>query len=1683
MDAKQNRGSRGSQLSSRTHSEHPNLPPSSAALLNIILPQASTSRGPEQPSTSKDGGSSWQQSMYDLEADERLARQMAEEEEAQFAMSQASKSKPRASEFEVDYDADARLARQLAQEEEDLYFSNNSQHTFNQQQNQITKSINGVKAKRFERKEYNPINYSNVVIHTKTSKKVAKQLAKKQQFKTLTTNNDTDTSDSLSAARRLKAKPEPRYPHVYDALLDAKFTVANLNNHKIYLPETSSRKSYSDYEEVTVKKMELVDLVPKDKLVSIAENFDAVGRVAFSTCSHLNPMQSVVYEAAYKSNKNLLVAAPTGSGKTNVAMMAVLNELRNYFKPGTTEMISGNISEKFKIIYIAPMKSLATEQTDNFSNRLKSLGIKTRELTGDMSMTEREIAQTHIIVTTPEKWDVVTRKSKGDIDLLSLVRLLIIDEVHLLQSDRGPVLEALVARTLRYVESSQRMTRIVGLSATLPNYVDVAKFLRVNPYEGLFYFDNRFRPVPLTQTFIGVRPLDSNSQSKTMDKICYNMVLQYVMQSKQVMIFVHARNSTQRVATKLREMIQLNNKIELFQPDLVSNPEAAKLMSSPKNKLLRDLFAIGFGIHHAGMIRHDRLLVEKLFRTGILKVLVCTATLAWGVNFPAHAVIIRGTEIYDASAGKFVDVGLLDVMQIFGRAGRPQYDSDGHAVIMTALEKMDSYLKLLTNQTPIESNFIKHLTDNLNAEVVSGTVSTVEEGMEWLRYTYLNVRITQNPLVYGCDHFEIESDPSLATIQKRLIEGAARQLDEARMCRFTPQNNQLEATDLGRIASHFYINYETITRYNEILSDHLEPQDILGLIGEAQEFQQIKYREEEANELDELRRACHLPIAGGVIETTKGKVSCLLQAYISRSYIESHSLISDLMYIAQNATRIGRGLFEYALKRGWPMTALNLLKMCKMLELRAWNFHSSFRHFDLPPQVIARLEETKCSIEQLETMTNAEIAKLVHFPDTMGATIKDLLKQLPYVTVDGHVKPVKSNLLVLNLTIQPYFKWNDRYHGNRSQSFWMWVVDEEITQQIYHSEHIKFNKEQVKKEQAQNFSINIPLVEDTLEDGSPGQCIPSEYIVFILSDAWIGCDYEFPIECLKITLPTQEVAYTKVPLNLYRLPLSTLQNELSATIFQCSQQELLITTQPFKHHQVAETSMHIEAFNTLQSQVFYPLYHCDRNLIISGPTSSGKTTLADIAILRVFNSKNTNPKRQKVVYITPMESLAQLKFRDWRQRISHNLQKQVDMLSDHNLFDDNLFTHTDILVACAEKFYVWLSRSGAQEDIRSVSLIIFDDLHLMSDKRGSSMELVIAQLSHLRSINGKIRFRQIGISNTVSNAQDLAAWLGGKKSGAYNFHPATARPVQLEIHVMGFPERHYSPRMSTMNKPIFRAILEHSPSQPVLIFVSSKKQCTLTSLELISCLVHHSQSQDKQWLHMDQSALNSLIGNIQDESLKLALEFGIGFLYHSLKISDKKTVEELYLYNKIQVLICTTNYVWESRLRAHLVVVKGTEHYDNERERFVDYPPADVMQMLGRAGRPDLDSTGIAILMIRDIYKEFYKKFLHEPFPVESNLLTLDETVLRNFLIAPKKADSPQGGTLKSDTTPDQKDTKQRGSALIEVKREAMNKISKTFLVRRLAKNPSYYGMNDGGSMESFLSRFLDASDFLYSEL
>lgn len=140
-----------------------------------------------------------------------------------------------------------------------------------------------------------------------------------------------------------------------------------------------------------------------------------------------------------------MVAAPTGAGKTNIALLTILREISLHVDTSDS-LDSWDVKEKpCKIVYIAPLKALASEIVEKLRSALSYLGVKVRELTGDMGLTKQEITETHVIVATPEKWDVVTRKTDG---MMSLVNVMIIDEIHLLNDERGLVVECLVARAI-----------------------------------------------------------------------------------------------------------------------------------------------------------------------------------------------------------------------------------------------------------------------------------------------------------------------------------------------------------------------------------------------------------------------------------------------------------------------------------------------------------------------------------------------------------------------------------------------------------------------------------------------------------------------------------------------------------------------------------------------------------------------------------------------------------------------------------------------------------------------------------------------------------------------------------------------------------------------------------------------------------------------------------------------------------------------------------------------------------------------------------------------------------------------------------------------------------------------------------------------------------------------------------
>lgn len=1403
---------------------------------------------------------------------------------------------------------------------------------------------------------------------------------------------------------------EPAYPHVFK-----KHDAGNLlgaGGKKYGLPVGSKQIDEQKYTEVEIPASKVGALARDQRLVEVA-GLDRLCRGTFKGYKALNRMQSLLYEVAYKTNENMLICAPTGAGKTDAAMLTILNVVGKNTVPNPLEAPDATEFtvqvEDFKIVYVAPMKALAAEVTEKLGKRLAWLGIQVRELTGDMQLTKREIVETQIIVTTPEKWDVVTRKSTGDTELVQKVRLLIIDEVHMLHDERGAVIESLVARTQRQVESTQSLIRIIGLSATLPNYVDVADFLKVNKMAGLFFFDSSFRPVPLEQHFIGVKGKPGSKQSReNLDSVAFEKVRDMLEHGHQVMVFVHSRKDTVLTARMLRQMAIEDGCEDLFScHEHEHYSSALRDMKHARARELRDLFAGGFGTHHAGMSRSDRNLMERMFSEGLIKVLCCTATLAWGVNLPAAAVVIKGTQLYNPQEGKFIDLSILDVLQIFGRAGRPQFQDTGIGFICTTHDKLHHYLSAVTAQQPIESRFSSRLVDNLNAEISLGTVTSIAEAVQWLGYSYLFVRMKREPRNYGIEFAELRDDPMLVQRRRNLIIQAARVLQKSQMIIFNEKSEELRAKDVGRIASQYYVLQTSIEIFNEMMRPRASEADVLKMISMSGEFDNIQSRENESKELQRLRDEVTQTEVEGGNDSPHAKTNILLQSYISRAKIDDFALVSDTGYVAQNAARICRALFMIALNRRWGYQCQVLLSLCKSIEKQIWPFDHPFHQFDLPQPILRNLDDKlpTSAIESMKEMDSTEIGQLVH-NHRMGRTLSKLLDNFPTVSLEDEIAPLNRDVLRIRLSIYPEFTWNDRHHG-ASESFWVWVENSE-TSEIYHHEYFILSRKKLYDDHELNFTI--PLSDP----------IPSQIYVRIISDRWLGAETVSPISFQHLIRPDTESIYTDL-LNLQPLPITALKNPILEELY----------------------SQRFQFFNPMQTQIFHLLYHTPANVLLGSPTGSGKTVAAELAMWWAFREKPGS----KVVYIAPMKALVRERVQDWRKRLTGPMGLKLVELTGDNTPDTRTIRDADIIITTPEK-WDGISRSWQTRDyVRKVSLVVIDEIHLLGGDRGPILEIIVSRMNYIAS-QSKGSVRLMGMSTACANATDLANWLGVKE-GLFNFRHSV-RPVPLEIFIDGFPEqRGFCPLMQSMNRPTFLAIKNHSPEKPVIVFVASRRQTRLTAKDLINyCGM---EDNPRRFVRISDDDLELNLARVKDDALREALNFGIGLHHAGLVESDRQLAEELFANNKIQILVATSTLAWGVNLPAHLVVVKGTQFFDAKIEGYRDMDLTDVLQMLGRAGRPQFDTSGIARIFTQDSKKAFYKHFLHTGFPVESTL----HKVLDNHLGAEVSA-----GTITT-------------------KQDALDYLTWTFFFRRLHKNPSYYGLEISAEEQNTVAAQAIAQDFM----
>jgi pre-mRNA-splicing helicase BRR2 len=1310
-----------------------------------------------------------------------------------------------------------------------------------------------------------------------------------------------------------------------------------MTNAKVRLPEGSTKRSFKGYEEIHVpppkKRNE-----PGDVLIPITD-MPEWSRGPFSTAKSLNKIQSKCYPSAFQDDGNMLVCAPTGSGKTNVAMLTILREIGKNRNAET-----GDIDlDAFKIVYIAPLKALVQEQVGNFGKRLEPYGIRVSELTGDRQLTKQQIAETQIIVTTPEKWDVITRKS-NDLTYTNLVRLIIIDEIHLLHDDRGPVLESIVARTIRKTEQTGEPVRIVGLSATLPNYKDVASFLRCDVKKDLFHFDSTFRPCPLRQEFIGVTDRKAIKQLKTMNDVTYNKVMEHVGSNRnQMIIFVHSRKETAKTAKYIRDKaLELDTINQVLRHDAGSREVLNEAASQATDADLKDILPYGFGIHHAGMNRVDRADVEDLFASGAIQVLVSTATLAWGVNLPAHTVVIKGTQIYSPEKGSWVELSPQDVLQMLGRAGRPQFDTYGEGIIITTQTEIQYYLSLLNQQLPIESQFVSKLVDNLNAEIVLGNVRSRDEGVEWLGYTYLFVRMLRSPGLYQVGA-EYEDDDALEQKRVDLIHSAALLLRKSNLIKYDEKSGKLQSTELGRIASHYYITSTSMDTYNSLIQPSITTIELFRVFALSAEFKYIPVRQDEKLELAKLMGRVPVPVKES-IEEPHAKINVLLQAYISRLKLEGLALMADMVYVTQSAGRILRAVFEIALRKGWASVAKTALDLCKMAEKRMWPTMSPLRQFPTcSKDIIQKAERIDVSWSSYFDLDPPRMGELLGMPKA-GRPVCGFVAKFPRVDVQAQVQPMTRSMLRVELSITPNFEWDDTLHG-AAESFWILVEDCDGEEILFQDTFL------LRKDYAESES-NEHIVDFTVPITDP---MPPNYFVSVISDRWMHSETRLAVPFHKLILPEKFPPHTEL-LELQPLPVSALKVSSYVDLYPDWRQ-----------------------FNRIQTQTFNSLYKTDQNVFIGAPTGSGKTVCAEFAILRHW----TQGEAGRAVYIAPVQEVVDARLQDWQKRLAPlNGGKDIVKLTGETATDLKLLEQGDLILATPTQWDVLSRQWKRRKNVQTVQLFIADDIHLLGGYMGYVYEIIVSRMHYIRT-QTELPMRIIALSVSLANARDVGEWIDAKKHDIYNFSPHV-RPVPLELHVQSYTNPHFPSLMLAMAKPAYLAITQMSPDKPAMLFVSSRKQSRQTARDLLAACV--ADDDEDRFLHAEVEQMRPLLDRVHEEALAEALSHGVGYYHEALSHSDKRIVKHLYDNGAIQVLVASRDTCWELTSTAHLVIVMGTQYFEGREHRYVDYPLSEVLQMFGKSLKPAKDGRGRGVLMVPSVKREYYKKFLNEALPVESHL-------------------------------------------------------------------------------------------------
>ncbi|MDH5018793.1 ATP-dependent DNA helicase [Halobacterium rubrum] len=453
----------------------------------------------------------------------------------------------------------------------------------------------------------------------------------------------------------------------------------------------------------------------------VAEYFEGEG------IEELYPPQGEAVEKGVTEGSNLVASVPTASGKTLVAQLAMLSAIAD--EDGDDKF---GFDGDGTALYIVPLRALAGEKASEFE-AFEQFGLSVGVSTGNYESDGSRLSDNDIVVATSEKVDSLVRNGADWIDDLSCV---VADEVHLVDDDhRGPTLEVTLAKLRQRVDGLQ----VVALSATIGNADELADWLDAE------LVDSDWRPIDLktgvhygqalhyddgTQAELSV---GSGSQTAA-------VVADTLKDDGSTLVFVNSRRNAEASARRLADVT--GDTLSPEERDRLADvaEEIRGVSDTETSDDLADAVAKGAAFHHAGLAREHRELVEEAFRDRLVKVVSATPTLAAGVNTPSRRVVVRDWQRYDGTAGGMQPLDVLEVHQMFGRAGRPGLDPYGEAVLLAnshdELEELfDRYV--YADPEPVRSKLAAEpaLRTHVLAAIATGFTTTEDSLHEFLGET------------------------------------------------------------------------------------------------------------------------------------------------------------------------------------------------------------------------------------------------------------------------------------------------------------------------------------------------------------------------------------------------------------------------------------------------------------------------------------------------------------------------------------------------------------------------------------------------------------------------------------------------------------------------------------------------------------------------------------------------------------------------------------------------------------------------------------------------------------------------------------------------------------------------------------------------------------------------------------